>query len=389
MLISLFNKPQRSLQSSCHSSFIGIVTISSFSSHSAHLHLLPSLTMTSTVTLPITFRAIGNEDLAASLTFVHRTVTSLADDEALIRVAYASLNAMDPKLQRSNAIQLPMPVVLGFDYSGTIVAMGSDDEKVKVGSEVFGYTSTGGCMAEYLVVKKGDTVVREGNIPLAEACTLGIAFLSAYDPVEVTGQLSQHKGKTIYIPGGAGGVGHFAVQLCKLDGLTVISSGGKSDSFDLLHRMGVDHVIDHSKQDVVKEVLSLTNGEGVDFVFDSTYQLSSYKLSAQVVKSGGRWIRLGYWTLNPEGEQHVTALVKGRGAEVAIGDLGHYSSTHSGQKEVLWQAMRDAVKRYDAGTFKPYVTSIVPFEAGAVQAAFDRVGQGKANVGKVVVKINS
>ena len=74
--------------------------------------------------------------------------------------------------------------------------------------------------------------MREGTFPLAEASALGTAYVSAYKPHEVTGQLSKHSGKTIFIPGGAGGVGRFAVQLCKLYGLTVISSGGKPASLD-------------------------------------------------------------------------------------------------------------------------------------------------------------
>jgi NADPH:quinone reductase-like Zn-dependent oxidoreductase len=348
--------------------------------------------MTSSVTLPITFRALGNEDLAASLTLVHKTVTSLADDEALIRVAYSALNKMDPHLQHTNLFNLPMPLVLGFDFSGTVAAVGGgEDQKVKVGSEVFGYTVGGGCLAEYVVVKKENAIVREGNIPLAEACTLGVAYGSAYEPVEVTGQLSKQKGKTVFIPGGAGGVGHFAVQLCKMYGLTVISSGGKPASLDLLHKMGVDHVIDYSQQDVVKEVLSLTKGQGVDFVYDSTYQPSSYRQSAQVVKSGGRWIRLGPWAHTPDSEQEVTELVKSRGAEVVIGDMDRYTHTlpYMRQREVLYQAMRDAAGWYEAGKLKPYLSSIVPFEVDAVQAALDGIMQGKINVGKVVVKVQS
>ena len=293
---------------------------------------------------------------------------------------------MDPKIQQVNVFNLPLPLVLGFDYSGTVAAVGSGaQQKVKVGSEVFGNTIRGGCFGEYAVVNAEDVYLR-GAIPEDEAGAYGIAYRSAYEPMEVTAHLSQHKGKTIYIPGGAGGVGHFAVQMAKLWGLTVISSGGKVQSLDLLRKMGVDHVIDYSQQDVVKEVLKLTNGQGVDFVYDSTYQASSYRQSAQVVKSGGQWIRLGPWSHTPDSEAEVTELVKGRGAELVIGDLGRYNfdPAYQARKGELAQSMVDAVTWYESGKVRPVITATVPFEAKALQSALDDFLSGKNNVGKVV-----
>jgi NADPH:quinone reductase-like Zn-dependent oxidoreductase len=109
----------------------------------------------------------------------------------------------------------------------------------------------------------------------------------------ISANIERHKGKWIYVAGAAGGVGHFAAQIAKLYGLKVIGSAGKAASLNLLRQLHLDHIIDYSKQDVVKEIMSVTGGKGADLVYDSTYTQSSYTQSAAAVASGGEYIRLG------------------------------------------------------------------------------------------------
>ena len=102
----------------------------------------------SRVTFPFTFQAIGNAAAGAPFEPITRTVASLQPDELLARVSYASINAMDAKVQNSavNIFELPLPMVLGYDFSGTVVALGTEGayagevEALSVGSEVMGYT---------------------------------------------------------------------------------------------------------------------------------------------------------------------------------------------------------------------------------------------------------
>ena len=165
---------------------------------------------------------------------------------------------------------------------------------------VFAYTSWGGgCFAEYVVAKRNRTTLR-GELPEPEAATYGTAYLSAYEPL-VLGQadIRNRAGQAIFIPGGAGGVGHFAVQLAKYYGLRVIASASKPDGLRLLQTLHADVVIDYRKQDVVSEVLAATGGEGADVVYDATYQESSYVQSAAVLAKDGHWIRLGQPVCSP------------------------------------------------------------------------------------------
>ena len=102
----------------------------------------------SRISLPLTFRAMGSPTLGAPLEPISRTVESLQPDELLARVSYASMNAMDGKMRNApaNMFQLPLPIVLGFDFSGVVVALGTDgpvageDEALTIGSAVKGST---------------------------------------------------------------------------------------------------------------------------------------------------------------------------------------------------------------------------------------------------------
>ena len=112
---------------------------------------------------PISFNALAIEQLGSPVSLIKKTIETLGQDEVLVRVDYASINKMDPLMARANRFQLPAPYVLGFDFSGEVVEVGSEGG-LKAGDQVFGNTGTGGCFAEYLVAKK-QTVFPRGAVP--------------------------------------------------------------------------------------------------------------------------------------------------------------------------------------------------------------------------------
>ena len=339
------------------------------------------------MTFPFSFKALAIEQPGSPVSPITRTVASLNVDEVLVRVDYASINKMDPMMAHRNAFQLPAPYVLGFDFSGEVVELGSEGG-FTVGDQVFGNTGTGGCFAEYLVTKR-ERVLPRGGVAAQEASTFGVAFLTAYESLVVTGDIRRHRGKTIYIAGAAGGVGHFAVQIAKLYGLKVIGSAGKAASLDLLDRLHVDHIIDYSRQDVVREIMNLTGGRGADLVYDSTYSKPSYDVSAAVVASGGEYIRLGTpMQLTAFGIEDMTSVVERRVATMVITDCGRYSTdpVYIAQADKLAAGMKQAVVWHEEGKLKPAVTQIVPFAPQSLQKAFEAFLEGTNNVGKIVVR---
>ena len=180
------------------------------------------------ISFPLTYKALGNEDLTAPVAAVQKTIPSLAADEVLVRITHSSINYMDPLMQRRNLFQLPLPMVLGFDVSGEVVAVGSDEPgEMTVGAKVMGGANKAGGYGEYLALPRKHIVLRRG-VPSAEGSTYGIAFCTAYEGVEMEMKIADHKGKTILIPGAAGGCGHFAVQMAKRAGLRVIGTTSKA-----------------------------------------------------------------------------------------------------------------------------------------------------------------
>ena len=109
------------------------------------------------VTVPVTFNAIGCAAPGAPLEPVSRTVNVLQPDEVLIRVSYASVNPMDVKVQQTNMFQLPLPMVLGYDFCGTVVAMGTpigvfpgETEAITLAAPVVGSTFGFGSVQQHV-----------------------------------------------------------------------------------------------------------------------------------------------------------------------------------------------------------------------------------------------
>ncbi len=345
------------------------------------------------VQLPLSFNTLAISHEGDPVSLQRKTISSLAPDEILVRVDYASINKMDPLMARRNIFQLPDPYVLGFDYSGVIVKRGGEGPRgLQVGDPVLGGISKGGCFAEYAVVKShSDRIVPRGRVPATEASTFGIAFLTAYESLILSGDIQRHRGKWIYIAGAGGGLGHFAVQMAKIHGLKVIGSAGKAATIELLHRLHVDHVIDYSRQDVAKEIFKLTDGRGVDVVYDSTNSPSSYQQSSAVIASGGEYIRLGTARqLKQFGSTDLSSVVEARGGRMVIGDLGRYATDPEFQnpqaRASVIQGLERAVQWTEEGKLKAEITRIVPFDPVSLQQAFEAFARGEINVGKVVVQ---
>jgi len=345
------------------------------------------------VSLPLSFNVLAIPHVGDPVGLQRKTISSLAPDELLVRVDYASINKMDPMLAKRNLFQLPEPYILGFDFSGVVVKRGAESPRgPQVGDPVLGGIGRGGCYAEYVVVKgHPDKIVPRGRVPATEASTFGIAFLTAYESLILSGDIRRHRGKWIYIAGAGGGLGHFAVQMAKIHGLKVIGSAGKPATIDLLHRLRADHVIDYSKEVVADVIFKLTDGRGVEVVYDSTNSASSYEQSSAVIAPGGEYIRLGTaMQLKQFGIPDLSSAVEARGAKMVIGDLGRYSSDPEFQnpqaRAAVIQGLEQAVRWTEEGKLKAEITTVVPFDPAALQGALEAFSRGEINVGKAVVR---
>jgi len=313
--------------------------------------------------------------------------------QVVVKQRYTSINPMDHKIRLYHPFGTPLPATIGYDSYGTVTEIGEGVTRFKVGDEVFGNADIfGGGFAEYLVTSEYNLAKRTTIAP-AEAGSSSIAMgtawfalfteenLSTFDLIKEAGK---HKGQTIFIPGGGGGVGHSLIVLAKKSGYTVITSASKPESIKLSKDCGADHVIDYSKSDIVQEVLKLTHGKGVDVAVDTTVQ-ASFVQSASVVRQGGKWIYVGSsWK---DQQQAALDKCKERGVTPLMGDFGKYwTPAYKQQALVDVPHMLESLDKLYASGVHVRITKTIPFEIEKMREEVVAVG-GTKRSGKVCVKI--
>ena len=193
---------------------------------------------------------------------------------------------------------------------------------------------------------------------------------------------------TVFVPGGSGGVGHYIVQLAQIHGAKqVIASASKEEGIKILkEQYKVKDVINHAKENVIDRVLELTHGQGADVVYDATYLESSMAKTVKTVKEGGTWIVLGQFAKADSAE--AKAVVE-RKAKVAYADLGRYSfgAEKAQRKSFIHDGLTQAAKWITEGKLKPYISQTIKLEE--VKDSLEKMKQGKAGFGKVVIKFHS
>src|SRR4051812_36794355 len=149
--------------------------------------------------------------------------------EVLVRVHAAGVNPMDWKVRAGLFQRIPyrLPLILGWDVSGTVEGVGPEVQGVAVGWEVHARTdiTRDGAYAEYVLVAARDLVARPTLLDHVQAAALPIAGLTAWQALIEGNGMNLREGQTVVILGGAGGVGTLAVQLARWRGARVIATG--------------------------------------------------------------------------------------------------------------------------------------------------------------------
>lgn len=190
--------------------------------------------------------------------------------QVLVRVHATSINPLDFQVRRGDYPDLvQLPAITGHDVSGVVEAVGPGVTSFVPGDEVW-YTPQifdgQGSYAEYHVAAESIVGKKPAALSHLEAASLTLVGGTAWEALVVRGAL--RVGETILIHGGAGGVGHVAIQLAKAIGAKVFTTVREANS-EFARSMGADVVIDYEKEDYVEAILRETAGRGVDVVFDT------------------------------------------------------------------------------------------------------------------------
>lgn len=190
--------------------------------------------------------------------------------QVLVRVHATSINPLDFQVRRGDYTDyVPLPSITGHDVSGVVEAVGPGVTSFVPGDEVW-YTPQifdgPGSYAEYHVAAESIVGKKPASLSHLEAATLTLVGGTAWEALVVRAAL--RVGESILVHGGAGGVGHVAIQLAKAIGAKVFTTVREAN-FEFARNLGADVVIDYEQEDYVDAILRETDGRGVDVVFDT------------------------------------------------------------------------------------------------------------------------
>ena len=216
------------------------------------------------------------------------------DDEVLVKVSAASLNAYDLHLLRARPFLVrlmglgffsPKNHILGADISGRVEEIGKNVKQLRPGDEVFGDMagSGSGSLAEYVCARENVFVIKPANMTFEEAAAVPMAAVTALQGLRNKGEI--RPGQKVLINGASGGVGTFAVQIAKSFGaeVTAVCSTGNSE---LARSMGADHVIDYAQTDFTR------NGQQYDLILGANgyHSIFAYR---RALSPHGRYVMSG------------------------------------------------------------------------------------------------
>jgi NADPH:quinone reductase-like Zn-dependent oxidoreductase len=209
---------------------------------------------------------------------------TLQENHVLVKIHAASINPFDIALLSGvykAHMPLTFPATPGGDFAGTVIEVGKNVTNLAIGDEVYGTANVlsggTGSFAEFATASSGSIAKKPHNISFIEAAALPLVGTSAVQALEEHMQLAA--GQKILIHGGAGGIGHIAIQLAKTIGAHIITTVSTND-MPFVTQLGADEIIDYTKQ----QFETLVNQ--VDAVFD-TVGGETTATSFKVLKKGG------------------------------------------------------------------------------------------------------
>ena len=293
------------------------------------------------------------------------------EDEVLIKVHAASVNAMDfrfltgtPYLARLMAGLLkPKNKVLGLDVAGQVEAVGANFKQFQPGDEVFALSMNLGSFAEYICVPESQIimVLKPASLSFEEAAAVPFSALSAQTCLRDLGHLQP--GQKVLINGASGAVGTFAVQIAKSFGADV-TGVCSTRNLDMVSSIGADHVIDYTQED-------FTQSEGrYDLIFDVVRKLS-FSDCKRVLTSQGTYVTTAF---------SPSLLFQ----QLFISMTGSQKMVPMVPKKLVTRDLQDLKELLEAGKVTPVIDKRFPLNE--VPEALRYYGEGHTQ-GKIIITI--
>ncbi len=294
------------------------------------------------------------------------------DDEVLVKVQAASVNALDWHLLTADIFLVrlmgkglfkPKNPILGADIAGQVEAVGKNVQQFRPGDQVFGDIGHGG-FAEYVTAPERVLALKPTKLSFEAAAAVPVAALTALQGLRDSGRIQA--GQKVLINGAAGGVGTFALQIAKTFGAEV-TAVCSTRNMEQARNLGADHVIDYTKENFIQ------SGQRYDLIFAANgyHPLAAYK---QALTPKGNYVMAGGKT-----RQIFEAMLLGSWMSEKDGRTMGNVSAHISQED-----MQTITELLESGKVVPVIDKRYPLTE--VAEALRYLGSGHAR-GKLVIKV--
>ncbi|MEP3211286.1 MAG: NADPH:quinone oxidoreductase family protein [Maribacter sp.] len=296
--------------------------------------------------------------------------------EVLVEVKACGLNFPDTLIiQGLYQFKPDLPFTPGSDVAGIVKEVGEGVSHLKVGQEVFGFVAHG-ALAEEVLVPSNACFPKPPQMDFPIAASFLMAYGTSYHALKDRGRLAE--GETLLVLGASGGVGLAAVELGKLMGAKVIAAASTDEKLDLCTEYGADETINYTTQDLKATIKELTQGKGVDVVYDpvgGSYSEPALRGTAW----NGRFLVVGFAAGDiPKMPLNLPLL---KGASVVGVFWGAFAMKNP---KANMENTMTLMKWHAAGKLKPHIHAI--YDLADTPKALEEMTNRKVK-GKLIVKV--
>jgi len=300
--------------------------------------------------------------------------------EVRVKLQFSGINPTDTKLRGGWDGNVEMPfarVIPHQDGAGVVDAVGPGVPQSRLGERVWVYEAQRGrafgTAAEYVAIPSENAVALPEGASFETGACLGIAGMTAHRCLFQDGGI---QGKTVLVAGGAGAVGHAAIQLAKWGGARVASTVSRPEQEKVAREAGADLVVNRKTEDAAAKIKAFTRGLGLDRVVEVAFE-ANFELDRAVLKANG--VISTYSSGPPESAPRIpfTAVMR-QGISV------HFILVYVMPREAHWVAARDLNAAIEAGRYRPQVARI--FKLDETAKAHEAQESG-GTVGKLLIGV--
>lgn len=316
----------------------------------------------------------------------------ISSTDVLVKVKACAVNRLDIRVRKDRTEVKPYPHILGSDIAGEVAEIGSKVKNVKVGDrvivypcisceccsdcvkgyenlcnfqEIIGFQTNGG-YAEYVSVPMKNVFSFSGDMSDYKLAAIPIAYLTAWHMLVTRAKVKA--GDDVLILSAGSGVGSAALQIAKLSGARTFVTASTDDKLDRAKDMGADFAINYTEVNFCESVREMTNGRGVDIVFEhvgtATWSKSFYSLA-----KGGRLVACG--------------VTSGKAGEINIRHLYQREITIMGAALGNKREFASLVKLTFENKLKPIIDRVLPLKEAAKA---HQIMENRKHFGKIVLK---